>query len=217
MMNNSNTIFEKLSELRILPVIKISDERDALPLADALIRGGLPAAEITFRTRCAANAIAAIKNAFPNMLLGAGTVLSEETASLAKDAGASFIVSPGLNTSVVRHCQETGIPIIPGCVTPTEIETAMSLGINVVKFFPASAFGGVETIKALAAPYAGIKFVPTGGVNLSNLREYLSCSAVLACGGSFMVKESLINNKDWSQISKLAREAVTIAKGLTSL
>ncbi|NLM57485.1 MAG: bifunctional 4-hydroxy-2-oxoglutarate aldolase/2-dehydro-3-deoxy-phosphogluconate aldolase [Clostridiales bacterium] len=217
MINNNSTIFEKLSELRILPVIKISDERDALPLAEALIRGGLPAAEITFRTDCAANAIAAIKNAFPDMLLGAGTVLSEETATLAKNVGATFIVSPGLNANVVRHCQKIGVPIIPGCVTPTEIETAMSLGINVVKFFPASAFGGVETIKALAAPYAGIKFVPTGGVNLSNLREYLSCSAVLACGGSFMVKESLINNKDWSQISKLAREAVTIAKGLTSL
>ena len=205
-----NPVLEKIGRLRLLPVIKISDPEKAVPLAGALIRGGLPAAEITFRTSCAAEAIGLITKAFPEMLVGAGTVLSVQQAEKAVKAGAKFIVSPGLNPSVVGYCVENGIPVIPGVVTPGEIETALSFGLEVVKFFPAEAYGGLKTIKALSAPYGMVKFMPTGGVNEENLKSYLSCPAVFACGGSFMVKESLISEGNFEEITRMTEKAMSI-------
>lgn len=200
---------ERIAELKLLPVIRIADLSDAVPLADALIGGGLPAAEITFRTECAAEAIFRIRNAFPEMLVGAGTVLSIDQAKSAA-AGAGFIVSPGSNPAVIGYCAENGIPIVPGCVTPSEIETAMSLGIGTVKFFPAEAYGGVRTISALSAPYRSIRFIPTGGINESNLLSYLKCPSVIACGGSFMAEPSLIEGKRFDNIREATKKAVTL-------
>lgn len=201
---------ERIAELKLLPVIRIEDLSDAVPLADALIGGGLPAAEITFRTECAAEAIFRIRNAFPEMLVGAGTVLSIDQAKSAAAAGAGFIVSPGSNPAVIGYCTENGIPIVPGCVTPSEIETAMSLGIGTVKFFPAEAYGGVRTISALSAPYRSIRFIPTGGINESNLLSYLKCPSVIACGGSFMAEPSLIEGKRFDSIREATKKAVTL-------
>ncbi len=202
------TMNELLYEIGIIPVIKITDPKKAVPLAQALCRGGLPAAEITFRTACAAEAIAAIAEACPDMLVGAGTVLNAEQADRAKAAGAKFIVSPGLNPNTVRHCQKIGIPILPGCANPSDIEAAIELGLDTVKFFPAEAAGGIGMIKAMSAPYGNIRFMPTGGINADNLLEYLRFDKVIACGGSFMVKESLIDAEDWNAIEALTREAV---------
>lgn len=201
---------ERIAELKLLPVIRIADLSDAVPLADALIGGGLPAAEITFRTECAVEAIFRIRNAFPEMLVGAGTVLSIDQAKSAAAAGAGFIVSPGSNPAVIGYCTENGIPIVPGCVTPSEIETAMSLGIGTVKFFPAEAYGGVRTISALSAPYRSIRFIPTGGINESNLLSYLKCPSVIACGGSFMAEQSLIEGKRFDSIREATKKAVTL-------
>ena len=205
-----NTILEKIGKLKLLPVIKIEDAEKSVPLAGALIDGGLPAAEITFRTSCAAEAIKRITAAYPDMLVGAGTVLSVEQVDAAVAAGAAFIVSPGLNPTVVGYCVEKGVPVIPGVVTPGEIETALSFGLEVVKFFPAEAYGGVKTIKALSAPYRMIKFMPTGGINEDNIKSYLACPAVLACGGSFMVKDTLIADGDFAGITGLTKRAVAI-------
>ena len=205
-----NTILEKIGKLKLLPVIKIEDAEKSVPLAGALIDGGLPAAEITFRTSCAAEAIKRITAAYPDMLVGAGTVLSVEQVDAAVAAGAAFIVSPGLNPTVVGYCVEKGVPVIPGVVTPGEIETALSFGLEVVKFFPAEAYGGVKTIKALFAPYRMIKFMPTGGINEDNIKSYLACPAVLACGGSFMVKDTLIADGDFAGITGLTKRAVAI-------
>lgn len=201
---------ERIAELKLLPVIRIADLSGAVPLADALIGGGLPAAEITFRTECAAEAIFRIRNAFPEMLVGAGTVLSIDQAKTAAAAGAGFIVSPGSNPAVIGYCTEKGIPIVPGCVTPSEIETAMSLGIGTVKFFPAEAYGGVRTISALSAPYRSIRFIPTGGINESNLLTYLKCPSVIACGGSFMAEPSLIEGKRFDSIREATKKAVAL-------
>ncbi len=197
-----------LYEIGIIPVIKITDAKKAAPLAQALCRGGLPAAEITFRTDCAAEAISAIAKECPDMLVGAGTVLNAEQADRAKAAGAKFIVSPGLNPNTVRHCQKIGVPILPGCANPSDIEAAIELGLDTVKFFPAEAAGGIAMIKAMSAPYGNIKFMPTGGINAENLLDYLRFDKVIACGGSFMVKESLIEAEDWDAIEKLTRDAV---------
>ena len=158
-------IYQRIYETGIIPVIKIEDAENAVPLAKALIDGGLPAAEITFRTAAAADAIKAIAEAYPDMVVGAGTVLTPEQADAAKAAGAQFIVSPGLNPKVVKHCQEIGVPIIPGCANPSDIEAAIELGLDTVKFFPAEAAGGLPILKAMAAPYGNIKFMPTGGLN----------------------------------------------------
>ncbi len=199
---------QMLYEIGIIPVIKITDPKKAVPLARALSNGGLPAAEITFRTECAAEAISAIVKEFPDMLVGAGTVLTPEQADRAKAAGAKVIVSPGLNPNTVRHCQKIGIPILPGCSNPSDIEAAIELGLDTVKFFPAEAAGGIEMIKAMSAPYGNIKFMPTGGINANNLLDYLRFDKVIACGGSFMVKEALIEAEDWDAIEALTREAV---------
>ena len=205
-------IFEKLSLAGLVPVIKVEDANDAVPLCRALSEGGLPVAEITFRTAAAEQAIRNVSSALPEVILGAGTVLSVDQVKRAVDAGAKFIVSPGLNPNVVRHCLEKGVPAAPGCCTPSEIEQAIELGLSVVKFFPAEAMGGLKTIKALAAPYTGLRFMPTGGINASNLRSYLEYPRVLACGGSWMVSKELIRAHDFAQITELVRQATAIVR-----
>lgn len=206
-------VLQKIEAIGIVPVVKLDHAEDAVPLAEALIRGGLPCAEVTFRTDAAAEAIAAMSNAFPEMLVGAGTVLTPAQADAAVAAGAKFIVSPGLNPEVVRHCVEHGYPITPGVCTPGEVETALSFGLDVVKFFPAEAAGGLAMIKAMAAPYGKLKFMPTGGINAKNLNEYLAFSKILACGGSWMVAPALIDAGRFDEIERLTREAVTTMLG----
>ncbi|MCL2356591.1 MAG: bifunctional 4-hydroxy-2-oxoglutarate aldolase/2-dehydro-3-deoxy-phosphogluconate aldolase [Defluviitaleaceae bacterium] len=204
-------IFEKLAELKIVPVIVINDAKNAVPLARALCEGGLPCAEVTLRTAAATDAIRAICKEFPEMLVGAGTVLSPAQADEAAAAGAKFMVSPGLNPETVRHCLSRNLPILPGVCTPTEIEAGLSLGLDTLKFFPAESVGGVGLLKALCAPYGKIKFVPTGGISPANLKNYLAVKNVLACGGSWMVKDDLIAAGDFAKIADLTREAVALA------
>ena len=206
-------IIDNISAIGIVPVIKINDAKDAVPLAKALYDGGLPAAEVTFRTACAKDAIALIAKELPEMLVGAGTVLTPQQADDAMQAGAKFIVSPGLNPTVVRHCVQKGYPIVPGCSNPSDIEQAIELGLDVVKFFPAEQAGGINMIKAMAAPYTGIRFMPTGGIGPHNLMEYLSFPKVIACGGSWMVKEDLISEGRFDEITRLAKQAVLTMLG----
>ncbi|MBR7019695.1 MAG: bifunctional 4-hydroxy-2-oxoglutarate aldolase/2-dehydro-3-deoxy-phosphogluconate aldolase [Lachnospiraceae bacterium] len=203
-----NPILEQFGQYGIIPVVKIDRAEDAEPLAKALCDGGLPMAEVTFRTAAAADAIAAMTKAYPQMLVGAGTVLTTAQVDAAVAAGAKFIVSPGLNPKVVSYCVEKGIPVTPGISSPSEIEQALELGLDVVKFFPAEASGGLAKIKAMAAPYGGIRFMPTGGINADNLNSYLAYDRVLACGGSWMVSADLINAGDFAKITELTREAV---------
>lgn len=204
-----NEVLQKISSIGLIPVIKISDVTKAVPLAKALRDGGLPLAEITFRTPCAAEAIAAITAEVPDMLIGAGTVLSIEQADRAIRAGAQFIVSPGINQKVVSYCCGRHVTMIPGTSSATDIELALELGIDTVKFFPAEAAGGLPMIKAMSAPYGNIRFIPTGGINADNLLDYLGCSKVLACGGSFMVKEDLVEAGDFDAIREKTRAAVS--------
>ena len=203
-----NEVLTKIGLYGIVPVIKIENVEQAIPLARALCKGGLPVAEITFRTACAAEAISLITKEFPNMLVGAGTVLTPEQADEAVAAGAKFIVSPGLNPKVVKHCIDIGVPVTPGCANPSDIEQALELGLDVVKFFPAEAAGGLPMIKAMSAPYGGLKFMPTGGLNEKNILDYLKFDKILACGGSYMVNSDLINAGDWDAITKLTKNAV---------
>jgi len=181
-----------ISKFVIIPVIKIDDAKNAVPLARALIDGGLPVAEVTFRTDAAEESIRQISREFPEMLVGAGTVLTTEQAERAKNAGAKFLVSPGFNPKTVKWAIDNNIPIFPGCITPTEIEAALEMGLTTLKFFPAQQAGGLAMIKALCAPYTNVKFIPTGGIDLINLAEYLSFPKVAACGGSFKVKDEFI-------------------------
>ncbi len=206
-------MLKKISDIGIVPVIKINDVEKAVPLAKALIDGGLPIAEITFRTDAAEEAIRRVSEAFPEMLVGAGTVLTIEQAQRAKNAGAKFIVSPGFNPKVVSWCLENDIIPTPGCTSPTEIEQALELGLKVVKFFPAEQSGGIDKIKALSAPYGNLKFIPTGGIGLDNLTTYITNKKILACGGSFMVKEEYIENGEWDKITELTKKAVAIMLG----
>ena len=187
-----NEVLEQIRKIGIVPVVKLDRVEDAVPLAESLCKGGLPCAEVTFRTAAAAGAIAAIRKAFPDMLLGAGTVLTTKQVDEAMEAGATFIVSPGLNPEVVKYCVDNKIPVTPGCSNPSDIEQAISLGLDVVKFFPAEAAGGLAMIKAMSAPYVNMKFMPTGGISAKNLNEYLSFNKIIACGGSWMVKDDLI-------------------------
>ena len=207
-------ILKEISNIGIIPVVKINDAAKAVPLAKALAEGGLNAAEITFRTDAAEEAIRLISEACPDMLVGAGTVLTPEQAELAMEAGAKFIVSPGFNPRVVKWCLDNGVTPLPGCTTPSEIEQALELGLKVVKFFPAEQSGGLSKIKAMSAPYGSIKFMPTGGISLDNLNDYLCDKCIIACGGSFMVKESYIDNENWDEITKLTNQAVEIMLGL---
>lgn len=202
-------MLKQLSDIGIIPVIKIEDPEKAVPLAEALIKGGLPAAEVTFRTEKAEDAIKKISDAFPEMLVGAGTVLTIEQAKRAVDAGAKFLVAPGFNPKVVAWCQENGILMLPGITSPSEIEQALEMGLTTLKFFPAEQSGGLAKIKAMSAPYSAVSFMPTGGISLDNMNDYLSFKKIIACGGSFMVKEDLINNGEWDKITDLTRQAVT--------
>lgn len=208
-----DAVLQNLSEIGIVPVIRIDDVKDALPLAKALCEGGLPCAEVTFRTDAAEEAISIIAKECPDMLVGAGTVLTTEQVDRAVAAGAKFIVSPGLNPKIVKYCQEKGVAITPGTANASDIETAIELGLEVVKFFPAEVNGGIKAIKALAAPYVNMKFMPTGGVNAKNLNDYLSFSKIIACGGSWMVDPSMLNAGDFEGIVRLSREAVQLMHG----
>ncbi|MBR7181818.1 MAG: bifunctional 4-hydroxy-2-oxoglutarate aldolase/2-dehydro-3-deoxy-phosphogluconate aldolase, partial [Clostridia bacterium] len=187
---------------------KIDDAKDAGPLGGALLRGGLPCAEVTFRTAAAKDAIDAMSKAYPELLVGAGTVLTTKQVDEAVEAGAKFIVSPGLNPEVVKYCVERDIPIVPGINNPTGIEQALSLGLTTVKFFPAEPSGGVKMIKAMAAPYGNVTFMPTGGVSADNLADYLSFPKIIACGGSWMVPPAMVAAGDFDGIEKLVRQAV---------
>ena len=205
-------ILNEISNIGIIPVIKINDATKAAPLAKALIDGGLNAAEVTFRTAAAEDAIRAIANAYPDMLVGAGTVLTIEQAQRALDAGAKFIVSPGFNPKVVKWCLDNGVTPLPGCTTPSEIEQALELGLKVVKFFPADVYGGIKAIKALSAPFGQVKFLPTGGVSEANLYEFAANKSVIAVGGSWVCKKDDIINHDWEKITTLSSNAVRIIK-----
>ncbi len=210
----NNEMISELYSIGLIPVIKIENADDAVPLAKALIDGGLPAAEITFRTKCAAEAIKNITEAFPEMLVGAGTVLTTEQVDAAIAAGSKFLVSPGLNPKVVAYALSKGVPMLPGCANPSDVEAALELGLSTVKFFPAEAVGGLKMLKAMAAPYGQLTFMPTGGINENNLLDYLKFNKIIACGGSFMVNEDLIKAKDWAAITALTKNAVKIMLGL---
>ncbi len=204
-------VLKRIGELRLVPVVVIEDADDSEPLAEALLAGGLPCAEVTFRTNAAAEAIKRISH-FKNICLGAGTVLSIEQAKQALAAGARFIVTPGFNSKVVGYCLENDIPITPGVCNPTQIEMGLEYGLKIFKFFPAEAFGGIKTLKAISSPYRMIKFIPTGGINLNNLGDYLSLDNVFACGGSWLVKSNLISEHKFDQITALVKEAVKVVK-----
>lgn len=203
-----NDIIRELSRIGILPVLKLDREEDAVPIGEALIRGGIPCVEVTFRTSAACGAIAKLSKECPDMLVGAGTVLTTGQVDEAVAAGARFIVTPGLNPMIVRYCQAKDIPIIPGINNPTGIEQAMVMGLDVVKFFPAQQSGGIEMIKAMGAPYINIAFLPTGGINYDNMIEYLTNKKVIAVGGSWIVNEKMINDGDFDGIARITREAV---------
>jgi len=202
---------EKLAQTRVVPVIALDRAEDAAPLAEALVAGGLACAEVTFRTDAALEAIRTMA-ARGDMQVGAGTVLKIDQVKAALDAGATFMVSPGFNPKVVSYCVENGVPITPGTTNPSDIEMALDHGLEVVKFFPAEAFGGLRTLKAMAQPYNMMKFIPTGGVNADNLIDYLRFDPVIACGGSWMVKPDMIAEGQFSDVTRLARDAVEIAK-----
>lgn len=207
-----NEVLEKIQEIGIVPVVVLDDAKDAAPLAKALCEGGLPCAEVTFRTAAAEESIRIMSEQFPEMLVGAGTVLTTEQVDRAVAAGAKFIVSPGMNPRIVKYCAEKGILITPGCANPSDIEQALENGLDVVKFFPAEPAGGLKMIKAMAAPYVGVKFMPTGGINQNNVRDYLAYDRILACGGSWMVKGDLVAAGEFDKIKELAAEAVEIVK-----
>ncbi len=203
---------EQIYKLGVIPVVALDDANSAVDLAKALINGGLPCAEITFRTEAAKDSIELISKEFPEMLVGAGTVLSIEQAKEAIKAGAKFIVAPGFDPELVDYCLENNIPVFPGCVTPSEVTQAYKRGLGIVKFFPASNYGGMTMIKALAGPFPSMRFIPTGGINKDNLPEYIESEKIFACGGTWMVKKDLINNKEFDKIETMTKEAVEIVK-----
>jgi 2-dehydro-3-deoxyphosphogluconate aldolase / (4S)-4-hydroxy-2-oxoglutarate aldolase len=207
-------ILENIGKYRIVPVIVIDDAGNSIPLSQALIESGLPVAEVTFRTDAAKGSIEKIAKTFPEMYLGAGTVLTVEQVKSAVDVGAKFIVSPGFNTKVVEYCCANNIPITPGVATPTEIQMAMEFDLEVVKFFPAEPLGGVNYLKAISAPYNNLRFIPTGGIDEKNIITYLQFPKVLACGGSWMVKSDLIKNRKFNEIKDLTIEALKVVKGI---
>lgn len=207
----TETVVEQLKRVRLVPVIVIDDPANAVPLGQALTDGGLPCAEVTFRTPRAAEALARISAECPNLLAGAGTVLSPDQAARARQAGAQFIVAPGFSPAVVDYCREHDIPVFPGVCTPTEIEAALAKGIDVLKFFPAEPMGGVQFLKSVSAPYVGVRFIPTGGVSLTNLASYLALKSVVACGGSWMAPADWIAAKQFDRIREVAREATAAA------
>lgn len=205
---------DKLEAFGIIPVAVIDDSKDAAPLAQALIDGGLPCVEVTFRTSAAAASIKLIADAFPEMLVGAGTVLSLDQAKCALEAGARFIVAPGLDEELVDYCLERGVPVYPGCATASEITQAYKRGLRVVKFFPCGQLGGLATIKALSAPFVGMRFMPTGGINVDNVGTYLASDKVLACGGSWILPAQLVREGKFDRITELVREAVSLVNAV---
>ena len=209
-----NTIIEKLKEMLVVPVVVLDDVKDAEKLADALVGGGLPCAEVTFRTAAAEESIRIMTEKYPDMLVGAGTVLTTEQVDKAVAAGAKFIVSPGFDAEIVDYCLDKNIPILPGVISPSEAAQAVKRGLSVVKFFPAEQYGGVTTIKALAAPYTMLKFMPTGGVSVKNLKDYLSCYKIICCGGSWMVKGDMIKSGEFDKIKQMTKEAVELAHSI---
>ena len=207
-----NDILKKIAEVGILPVVVLEDANDAKDLAKALIDGGLPCAEVTFRTDAAEESIKIMTKEYPKMLVGAGTVLSVEQVKRAIAAGAKFIVSPGFDEEVVKYCLDNNIPVTPGTCTPSDVQKCYKLGLDVVKFFPSEASGGIKMIKAIAAPYTMMKFIPTGGINLDNMSDYLKSNIILAIGGSWMVKNDLIKNKEFDKIKAMTKDAVNKVK-----
>lgn len=205
------TLEEQFYEYAVVPVVVLDDADDAAPLAEALIKGGLPCAEVTFRTEAAEESIRIMSEKYPEMLVGAGTVLTTEQVNRAVAAGAKFIVSPGFDPEIVDYCLEKKIPVFPGCISPSEVAQAVKRGLKVVKFFPAEQAGGLAMLKAMAAPYTMLKFMPTGGINTKNLKEYLGFSKILCCGGSWMVKGDMIKNKEFDKITEMTKEAVELA------
>ena len=208
-------ILKRIGDLGIVPVIKIEDPEKAVALGEAMCAGGLPLAEITFRTESAAESIRNITKDVPEMLVGAGTVISCEQVDRAIDAGAKFIVSPGFNEKVVRYCIEKNITVTPGCSNPSDIERAIACGLDVVKFFPAGPLGGLSYIKAVAPVYPQMQFIPTGGINAKNLNEYLACEKILACGGSWLTPSTQLAAGDYDGITAIVREAVSLVLGFT--
>ena len=207
-----NPILEQLSRFGVVPVVVLNDAKDAEPLAKALCDGGLPCAEVTFRTAAAEESIRTMTEKYPEMLVGAGTVLTTEQVDRAVAAGAKFIVSPGFDPEIVDYCLEKEILVLPGCVTPSEVAQGVKRGLKVLKFFPAEQYGGVATIKAMAAAYVGIQFMPTGGINPKNVKDYLACDKIFACGGSWMVKGDMIEAGEFDKIEALTKEAVAMIK-----
>lgn len=208
------TMEHVLEEYGVVPVVVLKKAEDAIPLADALYKGGLSCAEVTFRTDAAEESIKLMSEKYPDMLVGAGTVLTIEQVDRAVGAGAKFIVSPGFDPEIVDYCLEKNIPVFPGCITPSEIAQAVKRGLKVIKFFPAEQAGGVAMIKAMGAPYGMVKFMPTGGISAKNLAEYLSCKNIVCCGGSWMVKGDLIEEGQFDKITQLTKEAVELVKSI---
>ena len=209
---NIETLTPRLQALKIVPVIALERAEDAVSLGAALLQSGIPAAEITFRTTAAIDAIRRLRDALPDILIAAGTVLNAAQAKAAQQAGADFIVSPGFNPNTVKACQDMGIAITPGINNPMAIEAALELGIHTVKFFPAEASGGIPMLKALLAPYAMLQVMPTGGIGAKNIRDYLALPNVIACGGSWMVEKSLLAAQNWDEVARLSREAVALVQ-----
>ncbi|WP_404972342.1 bifunctional 4-hydroxy-2-oxoglutarate aldolase/2-dehydro-3-deoxy-phosphogluconate aldolase [Vibrio campbellii] len=205
-----SSIKEQLKALKVIPVIAIDKAEDIIPLGKVLAENGLPAAEITFRSAAAVEAIRLLRETQPDMLIGAGTVLNREQAIAAKEAGATFIVSPGFNPNTVQACQEIGIDIVPGVNNPSTVEAALEMGLTTLKFFPAEASGGINMVKSLLAPYTDIELMPTGGINPANIKDYLAIPRVLACGGTWMVDKKLIEAGNWEELARLTREAVAL-------
>jgi len=206
-----NDVMKKIHDLKLVPVVVLDDAKDAAPLAEALIAGGLPCAEITFRTAAAADSIKAMSK-YPEICLGAGTVLTVDQVKQAVDCGATYIVTPGFNPKVVGYCVENKIPITPGVCAPTQIEMGLEFNLEIMKFFPAEAYGGLKTLKAICAPYNMVKFIPTGGINASNVCDYLAFNKVFACGGSWMVTKELVTAGNFAEITRLTKEAVELVK-----
>ncbi|BCK26603.1 bifunctional 4-hydroxy-2-oxoglutarate aldolase/2-dehydro-3-deoxy-phosphogluconate aldolase [Vibrio cholerae] len=205
-----SSIKQQLKALKVIPVIAIDNAEDIIQLGKVLVENGLPAAEITFRSEAAVEAIRLLRQTQPDMLIGAGTVLNREQAIAAKEAGATFIVSPGFNPNTVKACQEIGIDIVPGVNNPSTVEAALEMGLTTLKFFPAEASGGINMVKSLLAPYTNIELMPTGGISPANIQDYLAIPRVLACGGTWMVDKKLIEAGNWEELARLTREAVAL-------
>ena len=209
-MSNLN---EAISSIGVVPVIKLNNpERDAAPLAKALCAGGVPVAEVTFRAAGADKAINLMREACPEMMVGAGTVTTTAHVDATIESGGQFIVTRGFYHEIVAYCQEKGIPVYPGCTTPTDYHAALKFGLELIKFFPAEQSGGLAKIKAMAAPFPQFKVMPTGGISLKNLKEYLSAPVIAACGGSYMVTADLIDGQKWDEITELCKKSVEIVK-----